>query len=123
MQQIDGLLRQGYTEGSPTPKINTTQIGVTFNLETFTLKQALVYFINHIERRYRLGWQQDALGGVPEGLRPHQREHVRFLQDLLPAGGRVAFGIQVGGLAALAVQPEGGSAFLPVPEREAGCWQ
>jgi hypothetical protein len=55
MQQIDDLLRQGYTEGSATPKTDTSQIGVTFDLETFTLKQALIYFINHKERRYRSG--------------------------------------------------------------------
>jgi hypothetical protein len=42
MQQIDELLRQGYTEGSPTPKIDTSQIGVTFDLESFTLKQAIL---------------------------------------------------------------------------------
>jgi integrase len=55
MQQIDELLRQGYTEGSATPKIDTTQIGVTFDLETFTLKQALIYFINHKNAATALG--------------------------------------------------------------------
>jgi hypothetical protein len=85
---------------------------VTFDLESFTLKQALIYFINHKNAATALGRQQDALGGVPQGLRPHQREHVRFLQDLLPAGGRVAIGKQVGGLAPIAVQPAGGPALL-----------
>jgi hypothetical protein len=58
MQQIDELLRQGYTEGSPTPKIDTAQIGVTFNLESFTLKQALIYFINHKNAATALGGSQ-----------------------------------------------------------------
>ena len=51
MQQIDELLRQGYTEGGLEALSDSLaflqESEADFNLSTFTLRQAVVYFINY----------------------------------------------------------------------------
>jgi integrase len=51
MQQIDELLRQGYTEGGQEALSDSLaflqESEADFNLSTFTLRQAVVYFINY----------------------------------------------------------------------------
>ncbi len=58
---------RGIRKANASPKIDTAQIGVSFDLSTFTLRQAIIYFINHKNAATAIGGRKTLVEEYRQG--------------------------------------------------------